>query len=132
MTIDFEAEYVHKRKGIRVIVGQPAWWNFPNRTSTTEEVVHVQRLGLGSGRDGWNMTASAFEREYERVDVALATKRTWFRCVICGKLTTGRVPRASSGEVGDGSFRYPRRHKFKGEPCPGNIEEAEWVDVVSL
>jgi hypothetical protein len=49
-----------------------------------------------------------------------------FKCSVCGKLTAGRLP---SG--GDGSFYFPRRHKGSdGRPCPGNIEEAEWVTVV--
>lgn len=65
---------------------------------------------------------------------------TRFRCVHCGKLTAGRLPRAiitsptgrvtySRHDVGDGSFYYPRRHDVDGEPCPGNILEAEWVTV---
>lgn len=65
---------------------------------------------------------------------------TRFRCVHCGKLTAGRLPRAfvtsptgrvtySRHDVGDGSERYPRWHKLDGKPCPGNRELAEWVDV---
>lgn len=27
------------------------------------------------------------------------------------------------------TFRYPRRHKVNGKPCPGNILEAEWIDM---
>lgn len=53
---------------------------------------------------------------------------TRFRCTHCGKLTTGRMPRAK-GEIGDGTARFPRRHKLAGKSCPGNIREAEWVDV---
>ena len=53
---------------------------------------------------------------------------TKFKCVVCGKLTSGRLPRAG-WLPGDGSFRYPRRHKVNGKPCPGNIMEAEWIDL---
>jgi len=49
---------------------------------------------------------------------------TKFKCIICGKLTAGRIPRG-----GDGTLRYPRRHKWNGRPCPGNYREAEWVKV---
>jgi hypothetical protein len=52
-------------------------------------------------------------------------RKTWFKCVVCGKITSGRVPRK-----GDGSFRFPRRHNSEDrKPCVGNIEEAEWVDL---
>jgi hypothetical protein len=54
-------------------------------------------------------------------------------CAVCGKATKGgRAPRlafgrSGTGKVGDGTFRYPRRHKGPdGEPCPGNIEEGVW------
>lgn len=53
-----------------------------------------------------------------------------FRCVVCGKETAGRLPRNPDRrhEIGDGTARFPRRHKGKdGKPCPGNILEAEWV-----
>lgn len=53
-------------------------------------------------------------------------QRTRFRCVICGKLTAGRMPREGR-HIGDGSARFPRRHKINGQPCAGNIREAEWV-----
>lgn len=50
-----------------------------------------------------------------------------FRCVVCGKLTAGRLPRTGR-HTGDGTYHYPRRHKGKdGKPCPGNIKEAEWI-----
>lgn len=53
---------------------------------------------------------------------------TRFKCVICGKLTAGRISREGTLS-GDASARFPRRHKNKeGEPCVGNILEAEWVD----
>jgi hypothetical protein len=55
--------------------------------------------------------------------------QTKFKCVVCGKMTTGRIPRANGRFYGDGTFRYPRRHNVEGKPCPGNREEAEWVDV---
>jgi len=55
-------------------------------------------------------------------------KTTRFKCAVCGKLTAGRVPR-DGRHVGDGTFRFPRRHRVGGEACPGNIVEAEWVDV---
>lgn len=56
---------------------------------------------------------------------------TRFKCVRCGKLTTGRIPvnPHNHREVGDGTFRYPRRHKLNGELCPGVYEEAEWVGI---
>lgn len=55
---------------------------------------------------------------------------TKFKCVVCEKITAGRMPR-EGGIVGDGSFRYPRRHinKETGKPCEGNIREAVWVEV---
>jgi len=58
-------------------------------------------------------------------------RATRFRCVYCGKLTAGRVPR-DPWLPGDGSARYPRRHKLRDVTlggtfdCPGNIIEAEW------
>jgi len=54
----------------------------------------------------------------------LVAKRTRFKCVKCGKITAGRIPRR-----GDGTVRFPRKHKVDGKPCPGNMVEAEWVDV---
>lgn len=52
---------------------------------------------------------------------------TRFRCVVCGKLTAGRIPRAGR-HAGDTTARFPRRHKGPdGKPCGGNILEAEWV-----
>ena len=53
---------------------------------------------------------------------------TKFKCVVCGKLTAGRMPR-SGREVGDTTARWPRRHKVNGVQCPGVWQEAEWVDV---
>lgn len=51
-------------------------------------------------------------------------KVTRFKCTICGKVTTGRKPRG-----GDGTFYFPRSHPgADGKPCPGNVEEAEWVE----
>jgi hypothetical protein len=55
-------------------------------------------------------------------------RRTYFKCVVCGKLTAGRLSKEGSF-VSDMSHRFPRRHKVNGIDCPGNIEEAEWVDV---
>ena len=54
----------------------------------------------------------------------LVRRVTRFRCRECGKLTVGRVP---SG--GDGSLRYPSRHRSGGILCEGTWSEAEWVDV---
>ena len=48
--------------------------------------------------------------------------KTYFKCIICGKLTAGRLPKG-----GDGTFYYPRKHKYNGKSCPGNFHEAEWV-----
>lgn len=53
---------------------------------------------------------------------------TRFRCRVCGKLTAGRIPREGR-YVGDLSARFPRRHNVNGQPCPGIIEDAEWIDV---
>jgi hypothetical protein len=51
--------------------------------------------------------------------------KTVFRCPCCGKETAGRLPKR-----GDRTFRYPRRHKGPdGKPCPGNIEEAKWINI---
>lgn len=64
--------------------------------------------------------------------VAEMLEITRFRCVVCGKLTAGRIPvnPHNHREVGDGTFYYPRRHKgLDGKDCPGNIEEAEMVNV---
>jgi hypothetical protein len=54
---------------------------------------------------------------------------TRFKCAVCGKITAGRIGR-DGRHVGDGSGRYPRRHNVDGKPCLGNIQEAEWVDVL--
>ena len=59
--------------------------------------------------------------------------KTKFKCVVCGKLTAGKIPFNfdRTNERGDGTFRYPRKHKLKnGKICPGTYQEAEWVDVV--
>ena len=57
-------------------------------------------------------------------------KATEFKCIVCGKLTAGRIPRDESHHAGDLTARFPRRHKdHDGIPCPGNIQEAEWVNV---
>jgi hypothetical protein len=45
-----------------------------------------------------------------------------FKCDMCGKLTAGRIPRR-----GDGSGRYPRKHKVNGEVCLGSFDGAVWV-----
>jgi len=60
-------------------------------------------------------------------------EETRFKCVVCGKLTSGRISRGLCDDgyfaVGDTSARFPRRHKgTDGNSCPGNILEAEWVD----
>ncbi len=56
-------------------------------------------------------------------------KRTRFRCVICGKITAGRLGRAGR-HTGDGSARFPRKHNgADGRPCPGNVFDADWIDV---
>jgi len=54
---------------------------------------------------------------------------TRFMCRVCGKLTTGRVP-STKWARGDGTFRYPRRHKAAdGKQCPGSLQSAIWVDL---
>lgn len=58
----------------------------------------------------------------------MRTHKTLFKCAVCGKLTAGRISR--EGRLsGDGSHRFPRRHKVNGKDCLGNLEEAEWVDI---
>lgn len=52
-----------------------------------------------------------------------------YRCVICGKVSAGRLPRQTGRNTGDTSFYYPRRHKVNGKPCAGNIREAEVVAI---
>jgi len=54
--------------------------------------------------------------------------KTRFKCVVCGKITAGRIGREGAAN-GDTSHRFPRRHQFNGKDCPGNIEEAKWVDI---
>jgi hypothetical protein len=55
---------------------------------------------------------------------------TRFKCVVCGKLTAGRLPRAHGRFPGDTTFYFPRRHKgADGKVCKGSRREAEWVDV---
>ncbi len=57
-------------------------------------------------------------------------KETKFKCSYCGKVTAGRLSRDKiTGAVSDGSARFPRRHKFKGKDCPGNIIEAIWITI---
>ena len=53
----------------------------------------------------------------------MKTRKTRFKCVLCGKITAGRIPRN-----GDKSMRVPRRHNANGKPCPGTVEEAKWVE----
>ncbi len=49
--------------------------------------------------------------------------KTYYKCIVCGKLTPGRKPKN-----GDGTFMYPRRHGN----CTGNLLEAEWIDEITL
>lgn len=52
-----------------------------------------------------------------------------FRCVVCGKLTAGCLPRIN-GRGGPNSVRFPRKHRDKtGALCEGNDLFAEWVVV---
>lgn len=59
------------------------------------------------------------------------TRTTRFKCVVCGKLTAGKIPNPGVGwGPADLSARYPRKHRDKdGEVCEGVYQEAEWVDV---
>ena len=50
-----------------------------------------------------------------------------FKCTVCGKVTAGRLPKQGHYK-GNGTFWYPRRHSVGGNPCEGNILEADWVD----
>lgn len=62
---------------------------------------------------------------------------TRFRCVVCGLLTSGRMPvddgelGARRGAPGDGSARYPRRHRARSSSgtCDGSRRDADWIDV---
>lgn len=56
-------------------------------------------------------------------------KITKFKCALCGKITSGRLPRQGR-HIGDGTLRFPRRHKNNGSPCDGNVIPAEWVDII--
>jgi hypothetical protein len=54
--------------------------------------------------------------------------KTRFKCVVCGKLTGGRL--TARGWLSDRSERFPRRHNGpNGRFCEGNFEFAEWIDV---
>jgi len=53
-------------------------------------------------------------------------------CSVCGKVTAGRLPRASRHDMGDGTFWFPRRHDVDGKPCDGNIEEGKMIDAPSI
>lgn len=57
---------------------------------------------------------------------------TKYKCVVCGKITAGRIPVSLTNhrEKGDLTFRYPRRHKVKNELCSGSLQEAEWVETI--
>lgn len=58
---------------------------------------------------------------------------TRFRCVVCGKVTAGRMPRDERGRSGDTTARYPRRHKDEyGRNCPGSLRHAEWVETEDI
>lgn len=58
--------------------------------------------------------------------------RTVFRCKACGLDTTSRMPMG-----GDGTARFPRRHRGDGaltrvgmpSLCSGVVEESDWVEV---
>lgn len=57
-------------------------------------------------------------------------KVTRFRCVVCEKLTAGRMPRHDNGAAADTTARYPRKHLDEhGRDCRGAWMLAEWVDV---
>ncbi|UTC28763.1 hypothetical protein MARCHEWKA_02510 [Brevundimonas phage vB_BpoS-Marchewka] len=51
------------------------------------------------------------------------------QCVVCGKQTAnGRLPRLGRHK-GDGSERFPRRHRGRdGEICPGVFEFGSWLE----
>lgn len=51
------------------------------------------------------------------------------QCAVCGKETAnGRLPREGA-HTGDGSERYPRRHKgADGRVCAGVFEFGVWKD----
>ena len=47
---------------------------------------------------------------------------TRFRCIVCGRVTAGRMPRK-----GDTTARMPRWHTVAGKVCDGVFREAQWV-----
>lgn len=53
---------------------------------------------------------------------------TRFKCAVCGKVTTGRLPGGRRGAA-DGTARFPRRHMTDGAPCAGNTIEAVWIEA---
>lgn len=55
--------------------------------------------------------------------------KTRYKCVECGKLTAGRLPvnPHNHRERGDGTARFPKKHKVNGKLCLGVFKEAEWI-----
>ena len=52
-------------------------------------------------------------------------KKLCYQCVVCKKLTAGRLPLG-----GDGSFMYPRQHSNAREIiCEGVFREAKWIET---
>lgn len=69
-------------------------------------------------RKGVPIKRKAERRRPERM------KETKFECAYCGKITGGRKPKR-----GDGTGRYPRKHRADGRICEGTFSPANWVDV---
>lgn len=65
MTIKFETYYRHRKKGFRVVVGPPAWWDVSGRAKIPDNAVLVMRCGLSDGPTKWLMSAESFEKNYE-------------------------------------------------------------------
>lgn len=84
-------------------------------------VIRITRVEVGSRHGALTPLGEEVVRQLEPT-------KTVFRCTFCGHISTGRIPR-SGREVGDGTCRYPRRHKLGDQVCEGVFREAEWLDV---
>jgi hypothetical protein len=93
-----------------------------------KELIQMQNRNSSAGTTADSSTNDEVTMSSQTIAKPCVMRRTMFKCVVCGKLTAGRIGREVSMS-GDMSHRFPRRHKVGGQDCLGNIEEAEWVDV---
>lgn len=63
--IDFDAYYVHRKKGFTVVVSMPAWWDVMSRKKLPPDAILVMRCGLTDGPSKWLMSATNFEKLYQ-------------------------------------------------------------------